>query len=104
MSANKGPVPKSRALAQRRSAGLSKYEPKKGLQSVAVAEVAEKYYARAKDAVGLERAIRAKLTHQAEFVFWWDTKGPGANHGGDRQGSGRKQSTSATADLEKGRR
>ena len=26
----------------------------------------------------LEKAIRAKLTAQAEFVFWWDTKGPGS--------------------------
>ncbi len=74
MSANKGPVPKSRALAPRRSAGLSKYEPKKGLRKIAGFEGLERAYAKAKDAAGLETAIRDKLTAQAEFVFWWDTQ------------------------------
>ncbi len=62
------------ALAKRSRMSVAVYSPKTGLQSIAVAEVAEKHYARAKDAVGLERAIRAKLTAQAEFVFWWDTQ------------------------------
>ncbi|MDO8679146.1 MAG: hypothetical protein Q7R30_11370 [Acidobacteriota bacterium] len=62
----------SRAISKVSRAGLAKYSPQKGLQRIAGAEVAERYYARAKDATGLERAIRAKLEAQAEFVFWWD--------------------------------
>lgn len=71
-------------LAKTSSGSLSKYNPDKGLKTIAVAEAAEKHYARAKDAGKLQQAIRAKLEAQAEFVFWWDTKGPGANHGGPR--------------------
>jgi ParB family chromosome partitioning protein len=74
-------------LATRSARGLAKYDPQRGLKTVAAAEVAEKHYARAKDATKLQLAIRAKLEAQAEFVFWWDTKGPGANHGG-KQGRG----------------
>ncbi len=64
--------------AKRRTADLTNYNPTKGLKTVAVAEAAEKHYARAKDASKLQVAIRAKLEAQAEFVFWWDTKGPGS--------------------------
>lgn len=39
-----------------------------------------------------EHAIRAKLEAQAEFVFWWNKQGPGAQHGGSRTGAGRKKS------------
>lgn len=38
----------------------------------------------------LERAVREKLEAQAEFVFWWDTKGPGLDHGaggGNKKGN-----------------
>ena len=62
------------SLTRRRPGGLSKYNPKKGMQQIAVAEVAEKYYRKARDLAGLEKAIRAKLTAQAEFVLWWDTQ------------------------------
>jgi hypothetical protein len=41
---------------------------------VAVFDAAEKHFARAKDATKLQKAIRAKLEAQAEFVFWWDTQ------------------------------
>jgi phage N-6-adenine-methyltransferase len=76
---------------------LSKYDPEKGLKAVAVLEAAEKHFARAKDATKLQQAIRGKLEAQAEFVLWWDTKGPGTNHGGDRKGD---RSKSPTADFE----
>lgn len=69
---------------------LAHYQPEKGLQRIAVTEVAEKHYARAKDAGRLMMAIRAKLEAQAEFVLWWDQKGPGTNHGG-RRAKGEKQ-------------
>lgn len=72
------------SLAKAGNQSVAKYDPQKGLKTVAVAEAAEKHFARAKDATKLQAAIRAKLTAQAEFVFWWDTKGPGANHGGYR--------------------
>jgi hypothetical protein len=60
---------------------LAKYDPSKGLKTIAVAEVAEKHYARAKDATKLQHAIRAKLEAQAEFVEWWDSR-PDKNKGG----------------------
>ncbi len=60
---------------------ISKYNPEKGLQTIAVAEVAEKHYARAKDASKLRAAIRAKLEAQAEFVSWWDTSTEKARRG-----------------------
>lgn len=60
-------------LQTQRHGALSKYNPERGLRTVAVAEAAEKHYARAKDAGKLMAAIRAKLEAQAEFVFWWDT-------------------------------
>lgn len=53
---------------------LTKYDPAKGLKTIAVAEAAEKHYARAKDATMLFTAIEAKLTAQAEFVAWWDSQ------------------------------
>jgi ParB family chromosome partitioning protein len=61
-----------RLKTQQRDA-LTRYNPEKGLQQIAVAEVAEKHYARAKDATKLQAAIRTKLEAQAEFVIWWDT-------------------------------
>lgn len=65
---------RSTSLVAHRRGALTKYDPDKGLKTIAVAEVAEKHYARAKDATGLQHAIRAKLTAQAEFVEWWDTQ------------------------------
>lgn len=88
----------SGALSKVSRAGLSKYSPETGLKRMAGAEAAEKYYARAKDATGLQYAIRAKLEAQAEFVFWWDTKGPGSNHGGQRA-KGRKQGNGSVTSL-----
>ena len=73
---------------------LAKYDPQKGVKQIAVYEMAEKHYAKAKDVSKLFDAIRAKLEAQAEFVLWWDTLGPGAGtHGGPRKGSGRKRRT-----------
>jgi ParB family chromosome partitioning protein len=69
----------SRSLAPSRREPLTRYSPQKGLQQIAVAEVAEKHYARAKDASKLRVAIRTKLEAQAEFVSWWDSQGPGAS-------------------------
>ena len=34
--------------------------------------MAEKYYRRAKDVIGLYAAVEAKLTEQRDFVVWWD--------------------------------
>ena len=59
----------------KRDAGLpADYSPEKGLKSIAVAEAAEKYFARAKDATGLYEAIEAKITEQRRFVLWWDAQ------------------------------
>jgi ParB family chromosome partitioning protein len=61
------------ALARKQKTDLSKYDPEKGVKRIAAFEMAEKHWARAKDATKLELAIRAKLEAQAEFVLWWDT-------------------------------
>lgn len=61
-------------LAVRSSADLTRYNAQRGLQTIAIAEAAERHYARAKDATQLQRAIRAKLEAQAEFVTWWDAR------------------------------
>lgn len=59
--------------AQTVKSGLpADYKPEEGLKRVAVAEAAEKYYARAKDADKLFEALEAKLTEQRNFIIWWD--------------------------------
>lgn len=79
------------ALAHRKSngAGLTKYNPEKGLKHIVVAEAAEKHYARAKDATMLYQAIEAKLTAQAEFVGWWDGYADKATRGQPKKNSNR---------------
>jgi DNA N-6-adenine-methyltransferase (Dam) len=62
------------ALARKSKTAISKYDPEKGVKKIAAFEMAEKHWARAKDASKLEQAIRAKLEAQAEFVFWWDSR------------------------------
>lgn len=62
----------TRALTKPSRRDLANYDPARGLKSIAVAEAAEKHFARAKDATQLTRAIRAKLEAQADFVTWWD--------------------------------
>ncbi len=68
-----------------RHGSLTKYDPVKGVKQIAVAEMAEKHYAKAKDATKLVDAIRAKLEAQAEFVLWWDTQVK-KSHGGRPNG------------------
>ena len=49
-------------LAVRTEPGaLHHYEPKKGLKKIAVAEAAEKHFARAKDEKGLGKALERNL-------------------------------------------
>jgi len=73
-------------IAVNKETELTKYDPGKGLKSITTFEAAEKHFARAKDTTQLETAIRAKLEAQAEFVFWWDTKGPGKEGRGNVSG------------------
>ncbi len=61
------------AIAHAQSGSLAKYDPEKGVKKIAFLEMAEKHYAKAKDATKLQQAIRDKLEAQAEFVLWWDT-------------------------------
>lgn len=82
------------ALSKVTPGSLSKYSPERGLKTVAVAEAAEKHYARAKDASKLQHAIRAKLEAQAEFVFWWDTQAKKAPEGRPRKNSVRSDAVS----------
>jgi hypothetical protein len=64
---------------------VEKYDPDKGLKSIAVAEAGEKHFARAKDATRLLKAIETKIDAQADYIVWRDrivppsqeTGGPG---------------------------
>lgn len=71
---------------------LVDYRPEEGLKRLAVAEAAEKHFARAKDTEQLYKAIEMKLRAQRDFVRWWD--GLGEKRGGDRKSD---QYRSATA-------
>jgi DNA N-6-adenine-methyltransferase (Dam) len=51
---------------------LAHYNPSKGLEAIAIAEIGEKYFTRAKDADGLCRAVEAKITAIGEYVEWRD--------------------------------
>jgi phage N-6-adenine-methyltransferase len=89
---------RSTAIARRPRGDLTRYDPQKGLKTIALAEAAVSHYARAKDATGLTKAIRLKLTEQAKFVEWWDTaaeKHTGAR--GDKRPNAERRSRSATA-------
>jgi hypothetical protein len=57
-----------------KSGELDHYDPHRGLETVAIAEAAEKHYARAKDATKLFEAIEAKLIEQRKFVRWWNAQ------------------------------
>ena len=46
------------------NAGLSNYDPERGLKSVAVAEAAERHFRRAKDATRLLEGVELKLSEQ----------------------------------------
>jgi len=65
---------KKRSAAAREPTDLTNYDPKEGLKNIVLAEAAEKHFAVAKDTRKLDKAIRAKLTAQADFVLWWDTQ------------------------------
>jgi hypothetical protein len=60
------------ALQPRPSNDLTQYDPDKGLKLIALAEVAEKYFRRAKNPDQLYDAISVKLAAQRDFVLWWD--------------------------------
>lgn len=62
---------------------LEKYDPNKGLRTIAAAEAAERHWRRAKDSKKLVTAVVAKLTEQRNFVIWWDA---GEKHPGSRKG------------------
>ncbi len=47
---------------------LTAYRPQASVKTIAFLEMAEKHFAKAKDASPLLKAIRAKLEAQAEFV------------------------------------
>jgi hypothetical protein len=56
---------------------VAQYDPERGLKTIAIAESAESYYARAKDLAGMLEAVTVKLTGQAEYVQWWDANKEG---------------------------
>jgi hypothetical protein len=50
------------------------YDPEKGLKTAKMAQAAEQYWTRAKDAEGLYHAIETKLDAQAEYIVWRDSQ------------------------------
>lgn len=62
-------------LTRRPSTPPAHYKPAQGLKSIALAETAEKYFRRAKDATRLLDAVEVKLSEQRKFVLWWDRDG-----------------------------
>jgi hypothetical protein len=48
------------------------YDPDRGLKEIAVAEAAEKHWARAKDAKKLLEAVEVKLKKQRDYIAWRD--------------------------------
>jgi len=62
----------SKKVSKRKLTDLEIYDHERGLKEVAVAESAEKYFARAKDLAKLIEAVTEKLSGQAEFAEWWD--------------------------------
>jgi DNA N-6-adenine-methyltransferase (Dam) len=59
-------------LAKTAAHDVAIYDPERGLKEIAVAEVAEKYWARARNADKLFEAIELKLEAQREYVAWRD--------------------------------
>jgi phage N-6-adenine-methyltransferase len=55
-----------------KSREVERYDPEKGLKTIAVAEAGERHWTRAKDATQLYKAIEAKIKAQAEYVVWRD--------------------------------
>lgn len=55
---------------------IQSIDPRKALEGMAVAEVAEKYYRQARDLEGLRKAIEAIWTARHDFVAWWDATKP----------------------------
>jgi DDE superfamily endonuclease len=66
------------------------YNPHEGLKKIAAAEVAERYFARARDATRLEAAVTIKLGEQRHFVEWWDQQEKAAGARGNPGGRGAK--------------
>jgi phage N-6-adenine-methyltransferase len=77
------------------------YDPQRGLKAIAAAETAEKYFARAKDASKLCKAVETKLSEQRNFVLWWDTqeKAAGSRGIGKKVASWIGDATSVLADF-----
>ena len=93
-------IPNLPAFRDRRG-DLTDYNPVKGLETIAVAEAAEKHFARAKDSTKLYEAIQHKLGEQRRFVLWWDEqdKRQGARGVGKKVASQTDDATITIADL-----
>jgi hypothetical protein len=78
------------------SRDLTDYEPDRGLKTIAVAEGAERHWARAKNPDKLYEAIEAKLIEQRKYALWRQSVRP---WGGRRQGD----STVALPDSDPGK-
>src|SRR5262245_9820212 len=62
------------ALLPRSSGALERYDPTRGVRTIAAAEIAERLFRRAKDPAQLLKAIAVKLSEQRRFIVWWDSQ------------------------------
>lgn len=66
---------------KRQATKIERYDPEKGLQTIAHAQAIERHAKRIRDAKALFKAIEIRLIAIREFVLWWDgaaKKGQGA--------------------------
>src|SRR5215467_6851941 len=66
---------------------ITQFNPAETLTHVAKLEGIIAMARRLQDWPLLEQAIDAEIEEQRQYVGWWKTEGPGANHGGDRSKS-----------------
>lgn len=74
----------SKELAISCAKDLELFDPYEAVKTMAVNEVAEKYFKRAKNPERLYKAIENKLVAQREFVVWWDQQERRGGKQGDR--------------------
>jgi hypothetical protein len=88
------------AIVDLNTGELQQYKPQESLQNMAVAEVAEKHYRRAKDLDGLHRAIEAIWTERYNFCVWWDGQEKDKGGGDMSDESTRNRSVTGAKHLE----
>lgn len=80
----------TRAISHSDITELTNYKPDVGLQRIAVAEAAERHFARAKDHKALSQAVQKKLEAQRTYILWRDSVVPAVKRGNAGPGRGKQ--------------